>query len=141
MPYICRVYKNIEKMTGRPKESIESLPEKWYHDILDLYRDGGSDVEVKALIYDWRGSFSNDLWERWMLEEPQFSETIKMGHILAQSWWMKNGRTNLMNKDFNYTGWYMQMKNRYGWADKSDVTSGGEKMQPTTIVFRKYTDE
>ena len=26
-------------------------------------------------------------------------------------------------------------------TNHTDVTSGGEKMQPTTIVFRKYTDE
>lgn len=105
---------------GRPKENID-LPEGWYNDVLNLYKVGASDVEIKALIYNTRGSFSNDLWERWMNEEPEFSETIKVGKILSEAWWSKTGRTSLENKDFSYTGWYMNMKNRFGWKDKSEV--------------------
>ena len=102
-------------------ETIKDLPEGWYNDILSLYKDGASDVEIKALIYDWRGSFSNDLWDRWLKDEPQFSETIKAGKMLAEAWWNKNGRINLNSKEFNYTGWYMQMKNRYGWKDTQQI--------------------
>ena len=102
---------------GRPKEDLTSLPETWYLEVLELYQQGASDVEIKGLIYEWRGSFSNDLWDRWMKEEPEFSETIKTGKILSESWWHKEGRTSLRDKDFMNTGWYMQMKNRYGWKD------------------------
>jgi hypothetical protein len=118
-------------MSGRPKAEFD-LPENWYNQILNLYKDGASDVEVKALIYEWRGTFSNDLWDRWNKEEEQFSETIKMGKLLSEAWWSKSGRKNLENRDFNYTGWYMNMKNRFNWSDKQaiDVTSLGEKMTP-----------
>lgn len=118
-------------MSGRPK-AIFDLPENWYNDVLSLYKEGASDVEIKALIYQWRGSFSNDLWERWLKEEQQFSETIKMGKLISEAWWSKSGRKNLENRDFNYTGWYMNMKNRFGWTDKQavDITSQGEKMTP-----------
>jgi len=117
---------------GRPTEDITSLPDGWYNQVLDLYKDGASDVEVKALIYEWRGSFSNDLWDRWLKDEPQFSETIKTGKLLAESWWSKTGRTNLKNKEFSFTGWYMNMKNRYGWKDRTetDVTTNGESINP-----------
>lgn len=62
----------------RPKEKLD-LPNGWYDEVLELYSEGASDVEVKALIYTWRGSFSNDLWERWLKEEDEFSEVIKKG--------------------------------------------------------------
>jgi len=106
---------------GRPKEDLSSLPNGWYNEVLKLYSEGASDVEVKALIYEWRGRFSNTLWDRWLEEEPEFSETIKIGRMLSEAWWTKNGRTNLKNKEFNYTGWYMNMKNRFGWSDKQET--------------------
>lgn len=121
---------------GRPKSQID-LPDGWYNDILDMYSHGASDVEVKAYIYDKRKSFSNDLWNRWLEEEQEFSETIKVGKMLSEAWWNKNGRENLQNKEFNYTGWYMNMKNRFGWRDKTeqDITSGGDKIQPLLVKF------
>lgn len=117
---------------GRPKEDLSSLPPDWHSIILSKYKEGYSDVEIKALIWEWRGAFSNDLWDRWMQEEPAFSETIKMGKHLSEAFWHKEGRTSLRDKDFNYTGWYMQMKNRFGWADsqKVDHTTKGEKITP-----------
>jgi hypothetical protein len=108
---------------GRPNETTQELPKGWNVEILELYSQGASDVEIKALIYSWRGSFSNGLWNRWIKEDDQFSKTIKDGHILSECWWAKKGRTNLENKEFSYTGWYMNMKNRFGWADKTENTT------------------
>jgi hypothetical protein len=109
---------------GRPIAEFD-LPEGWQNTILEMYKEGASDVEVKAIIYDIRGSLSNDLWERWMEEEEEFSETIKVGKMLSAAWWQKSGRTNLKSGDFNYTGWYMNMKNRFGWRDKVDTNHSG----------------
>lgn len=110
----------MSKKAGRPKSQLD-LPEGWKETLLELYAQGGSNVEAQALIIDWRGSCSNDLWARWLKEEPEFSETIKKGKVLCEAWWVKNGRSNLTNKEFNYTGFYMQMKNRFGWRDKIET--------------------
>lgn len=107
---------------ARPKQTLD-LPDNWQAEILELYKEGGSDVEVKALIYSWRNSFSNDLWDRWLKEEPVFSETIKKGRMLCEAWWSREGRENLSDRDFSPTLWYMNMKNRFGWRDTHDVNS------------------
>jgi len=123
---------------GRPISTLD-LPDGWALDLLSLYKSGASDVEIKAEIYSMRGSFSNDLWTRWINEEEQFSETIKIGKLLSEAWWHRSGRKNLDNKEFNYTGWYMNMKNRFGWKDNQSIdhTTGGEKFTPTPIVFTR----
>jgi hypothetical protein len=110
---------------ARPKSTIEGLPNGWQVAIIDLYSQGASDVEIKALICDWRGSMSNDLWERWIEEEPIFSETIKKGKLLSEAWWQKEGRVKLSDNKFNYTGWYMNMKNRFGWCDSQKIEHSG----------------
>jgi len=122
---------------GRPKEDLSSLPKEWYKEVLELYREGGSDVEVKAMIWEWRGSFSNNLWDRWMEDKGEFWETIKMGRMLSESWWMKNGRTNLKDHKFNYTGWYMNMKNRFSWADKHENVNDNKNL--TEIIVSDKT--
>lgn len=124
---------------GRPKETIKSLPKGWKDKILSLYKEGASDVEVKALIYEWRGSFSNDLWDRWIEEEDEFSETIKKGKIISQVWWEKEARTNLQNPKYNHVLWFMNIKNRFkeDWRDKQDldVTSKGQSIVPVINVM------
>jgi len=110
---------------GRPLEGFKDnknkyFPKDWYKIILTEYENGASDVEIKAIIIKWRGKFSNGLFNRWIDEEVEFSQTIKTGRILSEAWFQKHGRKNLTNKDFSYTGWYMQMKNRFGWADNTN---------------------
>jgi hypothetical protein len=120
---------------GRPKETLDSLPNGWQDTLLKLYEQGGSDEEAKAVIYHMRGSFSNNLWERWMESEEQFWETIKMGRLLSAAWWTHKGRTSLENQQFSYTGWYMNMKNRFGWRDKTETQHSGELKQ-TQIIYQ-----
>ena len=116
---------------GRPKKTLEDLPENWKDIILNLKRDGGSDVECMAEL-----NISRDLWYRFIKDEMEFSDTIKEGLILCEAWWLKTGREemfqtsggNITHKNLNPTLWYMNMKNRFGWKDKHEVDaniSGG----------------
>lgn len=126
---------------GRPKKGIDLLPKDWDKNIIELYSEGGSDVEVKAMIWKWLDSFSNDLWDRWLKEEPNFSETIKKGRQLCKAWWHSKGR-ELENKDLSSTLWYMNMKNRFGWADKQNIdhTSKGKQINISPIEFTSDKD-
>jgi len=47
------------------------------------------------------------------------------------------GRENLFNKDFNFTGWYMNMRNRFGWTNNPDksVAKQNVKFTPATFEF------
>jgi len=115
----------IKRPVGRPRREVSELPELWYEEVLELYAEGASDVEIKVIL-----NVSNDIWARWMKEEPEFQETIKIGKELSRAWWETVGRRNLANGKFNSTLWYMNMKNRFGWADRSETkVDVSDKMQ------------
>jgi len=101
---------------GRPKKTLNDLPKNWKDKIVKLKKEGASDVEVRAEL-----NISVDLWERFIKEIEEFSETIKRGEDLCRGWWLKKGRTNLENRQFSAVLWYMNMKNRFGWKDKSEI--------------------
>jgi hypothetical protein len=124
--------------TGRPKIGLDVLWDNWKDDILSLYDVGASDVEIRALIADeceGETKCSWDLFDRWIKDEPEFSETIKKGRLKSNTWWEVAGRKNLKEKDFNYTGWYMNMRNRFGWADKQEVdhTTKGQSINVISL--------
>ena len=141
---------------GRPKKTVEQLKKlwpSWKDDIIAMFSEGASREEVQAEI-DFRTNHeiacSDDLWDRWMREEEEFSGTIKTGLRLCKAWWIREGRVNLKGKiyenektgaisainNFSYTGWYMQMKNRFKWADKQDheVSSQGDNELRVKII-------
>lgn len=106
--------------SGRPLREIE-LTEVQIKHILKLYNEGASDVEVKGYLVLQFDSFSNPLWVR-LLEDTDsiFSVTIKTGRMLSANWWENQGRIALRDGKFNSTLWYMNMRNRFGWADKTE---------------------
>jgi hypothetical protein len=110
---------------GRPLIKLEDLPEGWEDTIINLSKEGASIVEL-AVELDISRNTLKALSER----NEYFLNTIKKCKRYCEAWWLSKGRTELDNKDFSYTGWYMNMKNRFGWADKqenkNDNTHTGE---------------
>ena len=106
-----------------------------YKDILlNLMKEGASIEEICLELDVCRKTLYN-----WFDEHPEFLHTKKKALEFSKGWWMREGRTNLKNKDFNYTGWYMNMKNRFGWADKTETKN--ETKVDVKIDPSKYTDE
>lgn len=126
---------------GRPKKAFKPW-DNWKQDIYDLYSEGAGDIEIRALVAEKMedtDSCSWGLWDRWLSEEQEFLETIKKGRALCEVWWQKNGRTELKSKDFNATLWYMNMKNRFGWADRQEVKA--DVKQTVTDMTEEQMDE
>ncbi len=106
-----------ERMMGRPSKYSEDMLPK----VIELMSEGASLVEVSAAIgiddetiQDWKDPKSPRYKE-------DFSVTINRGLRLSAAWWEGKGRRNLENKEFQYVGWYMNMKNRFGWKDRQEV--------------------
>ena len=112
---------------GRPKESIAyrieqgKLDKDWEEKITDLAAEGASDVELRLVL-----DISDDLWYRWIDEEPDFSRTVKRCKALCQVWWERQGRKMSSGEsDGNATTWIFNTKNRFGWKDKTETEHSG----------------
>lgn len=106
---------------GRPQMTVDSLPSDWKDRIINLSKEGASIVELAVELDICRNSFYA-LSER----DEDFMNTVKKCKQLCEAWWVRKGRTNLGNKEFSYTGWYMNMKNRFNWADKQETKLSGQ---------------
>ncbi len=107
---------------GRPKKTLDDLPEGWKEDTLNAGKQGYSDIEIRVGILD----ISTSLWTRFMDEEEEFSQTITRARDYSQTWWLKHSRKELHNKEFNNKLYEMNMQNRYGWNKKTEIDHSGE---------------
>ena len=98
-------------VTGRPTKYNSEFPAK----VEAFMKEGYSIVEICLELNICKQTFYN-----WCEEHEAFLDSKKKGVDFSEGWWMKQGRENLKKGDFNYTGWYMNMKNRFGWADKTE---------------------
>lgn len=111
---------------GRPKTTIEALPDNWRESILNMMAQGMSDVEVRANLCLSTGTFNHRIWYALQERDKEFCETIQIGRILCQAWWERVGREGLKEQVFQTGCWYANMKNRFGWRDKAEVDHTGE---------------
>lgn len=65
-------------------------------------------------------------WER---NNPEFSAAGKKGMALSQAWWEDLGQNAAMGNvdNFNGTAWIFNVKNRFGWRDKVELSGDEEK--------------
>lgn len=121
----------IKKKIGRPKITTADFDEQWKKQIIDLMQFGASRFEVYAML-----DISDTTFARLMREDEEFSRTIKHGERLSRAWWENIARTHIRSKEFNSTLWYMNMKNRFGWVDKTELTGkDGGPIETSTLTY------
>ena len=96
---------------------LEKKDPDWRKTALALYDQGASDREVMKELALSPGSWEvlyNDVLE------SDFRELVDFGRLLSHAWWESQGRINLRNKQFNAALWTINMKNRFGWSEKTE---------------------
>ena len=121
---------------GRPLFTVKDLPKDWEERIINLSKEGASIVELAVELDICRNTFYA-LSER----DEHFMNTVKRCKEYCEAWWLKKGRTELDNKDFSYTGWYMNMKNRFNWADKKEIKEEVKQEVKTVNIDYDKLDE
>jgi orotate phosphoribosyltransferase-like protein len=116
---------------GRPTIYREEMCEK----VVELLKEGASIEEIGLEL-----NVGYSTIYKWMDMYPEFGEAIKNGREYSKGWWLQQGRIALREKEFNSTLWYMNMKNRHGWADKNENTHN-VSVEETTRKVRDADSE
>lgn len=113
------------------KYSLEDvLPENWEQIILKLCDEGCCEEEIWSELCverDDQGkykAFNNKMWDRLEAREADLARVLQKGRKLCKAWWIKQGHRNIKNSFFNTALWFINMKNRFGWKDKTEIEHG-----------------
>ena len=124
--------KELIHRLGRPPKYTSDMPVT----LIDCMRQGMSVVEVccelgiaEDTFYDWSDPVSPRFNEA-------FSEAIKIGNQFYRAWWVSQGKLGLRDREFNTALWIFNAKNRIGYRDTVDVTSGGMPIQFSNQIPR-----
>ena len=93
-----------EAKMGRPLITVNDLPKKWKENMLSESAEGASIIELSVDL-----EISRDTFYALSERDDDFSDTVKKCKTLSEAWWVRKGRKNLDNKEFSYTGWYMNI--------------------------------
>ena len=113
---------------GRPLKTINDFPKDWEERIIELSNEGASITEIACYL-----EISKNTLKALTDRDEIFLTAIKKCKQLCETWWEKKGRKNMENKDFNSTLWYMNMRNRFGWADKQITENKNESTLTVTV--------
>lgn len=99
--------KDLSKVTNKAPD--------WVGQVKEEYEQGASDVEVCKVLNITMTEFDN-----YYASNANFARLIDIGRMMSKAWWYSQGRKALANKEFNSPVWNFNMKNRFGWADKTE---------------------
>lgn len=71
-----------------------------------------------------------DTLHEWKKVHSEFSESYKKGEVYSRMLWEELGLVGTTEgKNFNATTWIFNMKNRFKWKDRHDVTTDDKELK------------
>lgn len=104
------------------------LTNNWAKILTQEYKEGASDIEVCDAL-----GISKAIFDSEYRDNAVFRELVDIGRLAQTAFWYRVARKNLNNKQFNNVVWMFNMKNRFGWAEKSESTSSTIPQEQKTL--------
>jgi hypothetical protein len=108
---------------GRPRTTIEDLPDNWKEIMRECGQEGGSIIEARCLL-----GISQRGWSTLMEDSEEFRIAEKERDALCAVWWERQGRRMVGDGKGSAVVWIFNMKNRFGWRDQKDTDVDGNKI-------------
>lgn len=86
------------------------------------YMAEGYSKEASAALMN----ISTAMFYRYVNDYPEFREAVKIGEGHSRVFWEKHGISGLYSEVFSASTWIFNMKNRFGWKDKHEMSTDPE---------------
>ena len=98
----------------------------------DLLSKGYSKEAVAGRI-----GISKQCFYEWVQKYEDFGDAVQRGESASQYYWEELGMRGTLGeiKGFNASSWMFNMKNRFGWTEKSDQSISGQPIQFYEISY------
>lgn len=107
----------VTRGRGRPRTTVADLPDEWETMMRKAAQGGASAVEIRCIL-----GIGESAWETLIEDDDNFRRTVKECKDLCQVWWERQGRKmSAGESEGNATTWIFNMKNRFGWKDKTEM--------------------
>ena len=123
---------DVKNKVGRPRTTIDRLPEGWKGILATCGSEGGSAIEMRLLL-----GIAQTAWETLLADSDEFRIAVKDAQDACCVWWEKTGRALAKEGGGNAAIWIFNMKNRFSWRDKAD--DAGDDANPAQPVKIEVT--
>ncbi len=100
---------------GRPRTTINDLPDDWQEIMIDISQEGGSKIEAMAKLGIYKSA-----WATLQEDSPEFQATVEKCDMLCQTWWEAQGRKMTTGAQGSAVVWKFNMQNRFNWREKME---------------------
>lgn len=119
-----------KRPVGRPRTTVDDLPEDWQDIMRDCGQEGGSAVEARCLL-----GIGESAWGTLLEDSDEFRQAENQRQMLCQVWWERQGRKMTAGGPGNAAVWIFNMKNRFGMRDQPKDAAEDQAGQPLNIQF------
>lgn len=127
-----------ERPVGRPRTTVDDLPQGWQDIMKQAAQGGGSTVTIMVLL-----GIGHTAFETLLQDSEVFRRTVEACRLLAQNWHETVGRNMMVGANGNAVAWKFAMQNQFGWKDKNQVSGDPEAplQQNVTVTKRNLSAE
>jgi hypothetical protein len=118
---------------SRPTKYKDTYPDQLYEHMkggLSFESFGGVIGVSEETLHKWKNQKSKYF-------RKAFSESYKRGRTASMLHWEELGHDMVLAGQGNATAWIFNMKNRFNWKDKKDITTDDEKITGPILLAPK----
>lgn len=116
-----------KKKLGRPFTYRKEMCDR----VIELGKKGKSITQIAAAL-----GVSRKTVYQWVGEDghPEFAEAMEIARTESQNWWEDVAQERMISGEpWNSATWIFNMKNRFGWRDKTEHS--GDPQKPVQVVL------